>query len=180
MWKRCPKKTVDAFIHFHTLSYALEGFTCFHMLLYDFICFHTLLYPFQHFQIHFYTLLHAFIHFLYAFLRIQTQKSKTSPPRPRPPPPPTPTYDSAAARLVKIYTTGVHATFCSQLLFAAAHQKKDNGNYLSTEVPGKLLQVKQFGYYRLSKSSIFFAILKIAENCLFLLSSEMKLLGLFF
>ena len=23
-----PKKTLDAFIHFHTLSYALEGFTC--------------------------------------------------------------------------------------------------------------------------------------------------------
>ena len=95
MWKRCPKKTLDAFIHFHTLSYALEGFTCFHMLLYAlisfymnlyaFICFYMLLYPFQHFHIHFYTLLHAFIHFLYAFLRIQTQKSKTSP---RPPPPP--------------------------------------------------------------------------------------------
>ena len=26
--KDVPKKTLDAFIHFHTLSYALEGFTC--------------------------------------------------------------------------------------------------------------------------------------------------------
>ena len=26
--KDVPKKTLDAFIHFHTFSYALEGFTC--------------------------------------------------------------------------------------------------------------------------------------------------------
>ena len=68
------------FVRFRRLYLLSYAFICFHKLLYDFICFHTLLYPFQHFQIHFYTLLHAFIHFLYAFLRIQTQKSKTSPP----------------------------------------------------------------------------------------------------
>ena len=100
MWKRCPKKTLDAFIHFHTLSYALEGFTCFHMLLYAFISFYMILYAFIRFYILSNIFKYTFIHFLYAFLRIQTQKSKTSPPRP-PPPPPTPTYDSAAARLVK-------------------------------------------------------------------------------
>lgn len=89
------------FVRFRRLYLLSYAFICFHKLLYDFICFHTLLYPFQHFQIHFYTLLHAFMHFLYAFLRIQTQKSKTPP---LPPPPPTPTYDSAAARLVKMNT----------------------------------------------------------------------------
>ena len=31
--KDVPKKTLDAFIHFHTLSYALEGFTRFHIKL---------------------------------------------------------------------------------------------------------------------------------------------------
>ena len=85
------------FVRFRRLYLLSYAFICFHKLLYDFICFYMLLYPFLHFHIHFYTLLHAFIHFLYAFLRIQTQKSKTSPR----PPPPTPTYDSAAARLVK-------------------------------------------------------------------------------
>ena len=87
MWKRCPKKDLGCFytlshpfVRFRRLYLLSYAFICFHKLLYDFICFHMLLYPFQHFHIHFYTLLHAFIHFLYAFLRIQTQKSKTSPP----------------------------------------------------------------------------------------------------
>ena len=58
MWKRCPKKTLDAFIHFHTLLYALEGFTCFHMLLYAFISFYMILYAF----IRFYILSNIFIY----------------------------------------------------------------------------------------------------------------------
>ena len=60
MWKRCPKKTLDAFytlshpfVRFRRLYLLSYAFICFHKLLYDFICFHTLLYPFQHFQIHF-------------------------------------------------------------------------------------------------------------------------------
>ena len=63
MWKRCPKKTLDAFIHFHTLSYALESFTCFHMLLY---AFHTL---FIYFSYAFHTLSYAFYRLSYAFKR---------------------------------------------------------------------------------------------------------------
>ena len=78
MWKRCPnKKTLDAFIHFHTLSYALEGFTGFYILsnivIYTFLRFYMLSYAFH-------TLSYTFIRFLHAFIHIQTQRSKTSPP----------------------------------------------------------------------------------------------------
>ena len=79
-----------------------------------------------------------------------------------------------------IYTADVRATFRSLLLFTADHHKKD------MEI---IFLLKYLVYYSRSsslnttdsrKSSIFFAILKNAENCPFLLSSELKLLGLIF
>ena len=84
MWKRCPKKTLDAFIHFHTLSYALEGFTCFHMLLYAlisfymnlyaFICFYILCNIFIYTFIRFYMLLYTFYMLSYAFKRKKAKR----------------------------------------------------------------------------------------------------------
>ena len=75
MWKRCPKKTLDAFIHFHTLSYALEGFTCFHMLLYALISFYMNLYAFICFYILSNIFIYTFIRFymlLYTFTPFRT------------------------------------------------------------------------------------------------------------
>ena len=49
---RCFRMCLYAFIHFHTLSYALEGFTFFHMLLMllcAIISFHMHLYAFLRF-----------------------------------------------------------------------------------------------------------------------------------
>ena len=68
MWKRCPKKTLDAFIHFHTLSYTLEGFTCFHMLLYAFISFYMILYAFICFYILSYIFIYTFTCFYTLFI----------------------------------------------------------------------------------------------------------------
>ena len=71
--KDVPKKTLDAFIHFHTLSYALEGFTYFHMLSYAFISSptlsYTLFYTFICFHMLFIRFSYAFICFSYTFIR---------------------------------------------------------------------------------------------------------------
>ena len=80
--KDVPKKTLDAFIHFHTLFILFRGL---YVLSYDFKCFHTLLYAFIRFYILFnifintlYMIVYAFIRFhipyirfLYDFIRIQ-------------------------------------------------------------------------------------------------------------
>ena len=92
MWKRCPKKTLDAFIHFHTLSYALEGFTCFHMLLYAFISFYMILYAFICFYILSYIFIYTFIRFymlLFTFYMLSYAFKRKKAKRPlalRPPP----------------------------------------------------------------------------------------------
>ena len=71
MWKRCPKKTLDAFIHFHTLSYALEGFTGFYILsnivIYTFLRFYMLSYAFH-------TLSYAFYMLSYTFKRKEAKR----------------------------------------------------------------------------------------------------------
>ena len=67
---------MGAFIHFHTLSYDLEGFTCFYiiyMLLYACIHFYMLSYTFISFPIFAYPLLYAFICF---YLLLYAKKAK--------------------------------------------------------------------------------------------------------
>ena len=92
MWKRCPKKTLDAFIHFHTLLYALEGFTCFHMLLYAFISFYMLSYAFISFPTFSYTLLDVFSCFYTLFICFPTHSNAKKQNVPSSPLPPSSTY----------------------------------------------------------------------------------------
>ena len=60
----------------------LEGFACFHMLLYACIGFYMLSYTFISFPTFSYTLLYAFMCLSYTFIRIQTPKMRKNAKRP--------------------------------------------------------------------------------------------------